>query len=644
MMLTVQKAALRGKQFLKNLTFDPRLHLYTRAAAYVLGGFTLSAAAIQNRALPVAMGLVCGCTGWGAVLSAVGAALGYLYFWGVAGYQGVFWAMLALLAVLCLGERRVLTETPLLLPALTGLIVSVGGVLFQAWQADRTPIDVYLLRIVLGCGCAWLFRQVLHKRNPITQWLCLGIVVLSLAQISVFSAFSLGFIAAGAISVSGAFPAVALAGLALDLSGITPVPMTAVMCGSYLPRFLPRFPKWLGAMFSVISCLVVMQVCHQMTLLPLPGLMLGGVLGTFFPLSSHAPNRRGETGVAQVRLEMAASVLSHTQQLLLEIPPVPVDEDALVTKAVEQACSSCPCRNSCKDTRRMAQLPGAVLHKPLVHMEELPILCRKSGRVLAQLHRSQEQLRTIRADRERQQEYRAAVVQQYRFLSEYLQELSDGLSRKNDTVKACFTPSVQIYGNRPRSGNGDRCLHFSGPQGRYYVLLCDGMGTGIGAVQEGKTAARMLQQLLCAGYPAKYALQSLNSLCALRNRAGIVTVEILEIFLDSGRAQLYKWGAAPSYLRTAYGAEKLGTAGPPPGLSVAEFRETVHPLSLRRGEQLLLVSDGISQEAALQTCLSMTGKSPGELARALLDREQPGKEDDATVVCVFLDRKSPEQP
>ena len=139
-------------------------------------------------------------------------------------------------------------------------------------------------------------------------------------------------------------------------------------------------------------------------------------------------------------------------------------------------------------------------------------------------------------------------------------------------------------------------------------------------------------------------LQSLNSLCALRNRAGIVTVELLEIFLDSGRAQLYKWGAAPSYLISPYGAEKLGTAGPPPGLSATEFRETVHPLSLRRGEQLLLVSDGIPQEAALQACMNMTGNSPGDLARGLLDQMQPGKEDDATVVCVFLDRKSPEQP
>ena len=195
---------------------------------------------------------------------------------------------------------------------------------------------------------------------------------------------------------------------------------------------------------------------------------------------------------------------------------------------------------------------------------------------------------------------------------------------------------MKVYANRPQEDNGDRFAMFAGTESRYYVLLCDGMGTGLGAVQEGKAAAKLLRQLLTAGYPAQYALQSLNSLCALRSRAGIVTVELLEICLDTGRAMLYKWGAAPSYLLSSLGAEKLGTAGPPPGLSVTEARETVFGLSLRRGEALLLVSDGISQEEALRCCREGVGCAPGEVARKLLDLGQLGHGDDATVVTVTL--------
>ena len=113
-----------------------------------------------------------------------------------------------------------------------------------------------------------------------------------------------------------------------------------------------------------------------------------------------------------------------------------------------------------------------------------------------------------------------------------------------------------------------------------FAILCDGMGTGMGAVQEGRTAVSMLRRLLTAGYPAEHALQSLNSLCALRERAGAVTVDLLELELDTGKASLYKWGAAPSYLVRRSGTEKLGSATPPPGLSVTDDGRKAEKFSL----------------------------------------------------------------
>lgn len=638
MMISLQGYVRQGKRKLRELVLDPRVHAYFRAAAHFLAGFGLSAASLFHGALPLAMGLVCACTGWSAVLVAAGGSLGYLFFWGSAGQQGVLWILAALAMTLLLPEQRVRMETPLL-PALAGLIVSASGVAFQTWLGDATPVWAYLVRVSLGAASAWLFSRVLRGRNPILDWLACGLSVLALAQIAPIPYLSFGVIAGGALAVVGAFPAAALAGLALDLSGITPVSMTAVMCGGYLVRFLPRYPKWLGAAAPAMVYLAVMGVAGQSDMMPLPGLLLGGVIGIFLPSPTKLPNRRGETGVAQVRLEMVSGVLAQTEQLLLEAPEIPVDEDALVTRAAEQACAGCPCRKSCKDSRRIAQLGGVLLHKPLLTGEELPIVCRKSGRFLAQLHRSQEQLRSIRADRERQREYRAAVVQQYRFLSDYLQDLSDGLARRTEGLSAYYEPLVQVYGNRPSADNGDRCLMFAGTQCRYYVVLCDGMGTGLGAVQEGKTAADLLRRLLVAGYPADYALQSLNSLCALRNRAGAVTVDLLEIQLETGKGTLYKWGAAPSYLVSVIGAEKIGTAGPPPGLSVTDSRETTYRLSLRRGEILVLVSDGVGEEEALHCCLKMVGSAPGELARSLLTCSQLSGEDDATVVTVRLGQK-----
>lgn len=639
MMVSLESYMRWGKYRLRDWALNPKLHLLARAAGHFLAGFGLSAASLDNACLPLSMALVCAGSGWSSVLVALGGGLGYWLFWGSAGYQGLLWLAAGLLVSLFIGDRRLSWETPLLLPAVAGLIVSASGVVFQAWLRDTAPVETYLVRVCLAGGATWLFVRVLRGRNPILDWLAWALAVLALAQITPFPKFSLGVMASAMAAVTGAFPAVVLSGLALDLAHLTPVSMTAVLCGSFLIRFLPQYPKWLGAAIPAGIYLLVMRLTGHLDLAPLAPLLVGGVLGTFLPLPRTTPSRRGETGVAQVRLEMVSSVLAQTEQLLLETVEPPVDEDALIVRAAEQACNSCPCRKNCKDSLRLPQLPGALLHKPLLTPEELPIICRKSGRFLAGLHRSQEQLRSIQADRQRQREYRAATTQQYRFLSEYLQNLSDGLAKRATGLSACFEPQVQIYGNRPAPDNGDRCFHFAGTACHYYVLLCDGMGTGLGAVAEAKTAGELLRRLLTAGYPAANALESLNSLCALRSRAGAVTVDLLELQLETGKATLHKWGAPPSYLVSPIGAEKIGTAGPPPGLSVTDCRETRYRLSLHRGEILVLVSDGVAEADALKCCLERVGLSPGELARGLLTRAQFSGEDDATVVTVRLGQK-----
>jgi len=636
-MIVIESYMRRGRHILRRWLLDPRVHILLRAVGYLAAGFSLSAASLGQGILPLPLALVCGCSGWPAVLSALGGIMGYRVFWG-AGQQPMVWLTAGLLSALLLGKKRLSQETPLLMPAISGLIVASAGVLFQNLGLEDSPISLYLIRVALAMGATRLFTQVRRGRNPILEWLACGLGVLALVQIAPSRWFSLGFLAAGALSSVGAFPAVAIAGLALDLAQVTAVPMTAVLVLAYLPRLLPKPLGLAGRLAPGATYFLIMWLCNTWDLYPLPALLLGSVIGGFLPVPGKIPHRRGETGTAQVRLELAAGVLTQTQQLLAEAPEVPVDEDALVMRAAERACANCPNRKNCKDTQRLGLLPGLLLHKPLLQIEELPIICRKSGRFLAELHRSQEQLRSIRADRERQREYRAAVEQQYRFLSDFLRELSDGLSRRAE-LPNLYSPRVAVFGNRPEEENGDRCLRFAGTEGRYYVLLCDGMGTGLGAIQEGREAGLMLRRLLSVGYPAEYALRSVNSICALRDRAGAVTVDLAEIQLHSGKVTLYKWGAVPSYLISGVGVEKIGAATPPPGLSVTDYRESVDKISLRRGQLLVMVSDGIGETEALRCCMNSVGRTPGEIATTLLTAAQPGPQDDATVVTISLEQE-----
>ena len=228
------------------------------------------------------------------------------------------------------------------------------------------------------------------------------------------------------------------------------------------------------------------------------------------------------------------------------------------------------------------------------------------------------------------------MIQQYRFLCEYLQDLADKLPQRGEPLKQRYQPEVRVCSAGLEAANGDRCLWFAGTECRYYVLLCDGMGTGFGAEEEGRSAGNMLKRLLTAGYPAEHALRSLNSLCILRSHSGAVTVDLAEIDLRKGRVSLYKWGAAPSYLLTASGAEKIGTAGAPPGLSMTGTRETVDKLSLRRGETLILLSDGVDGEAAMRRAWDLTDVPPGEMASRVLQYGRGNGSDDATAAVIRL--------
>ena len=633
MMTTIETYVRRGKGSLRKWIVDPRVRLGGKLALFFLAGLILSAASLAGVPQPLAAGLVCALAGWEAAAAAVGGSAGYLLFWGSAGYQGLCWMVLSLGVALSLGKRRILEESPYLMMSIAGLIISASGLGFQLWAGDTTPVPPYLLRITLGAGSAKLFELVRDRRDRRADWLALTAGILGLSQIAPFG-LSLGYVAAGTVGGMAGLPLSALTGLSLDLSRVTEVSMTAVLCIGFFFRTALDRHRWVKVMSTAVVYLLVSGLRGSRDFLPALGLALGGGISLLLPGESAPAYRRGEVGLVQVRLELMAEALRETQQLLLEAPGIPIDEEALLHRTRQRACGGCPNRKNCRE--RLNPLPKSLLHSPLLEVSTLSVGCKKPGRLLLELHRTQEQHRAIRADRERQQEYRSAVIQQYQFLGNFLQQQSDILPRREENLRQRFTPETAVCSAGKEMANGDRCAGFMGTGCRYYLVLCDGMGTGLGAAQEGQSAIAMLRRMLTAGFPAEYALRSLNSLLVLRGRAAAVTVDLAEIRLDCGRATVYKWGAAPSWLLHSGMAEKIGTATPPPGLSVTEGRETVERLSLRRGEVLIMVSDGVQMDGNLHRMEGISALPPGEMAAKLLEWTGADREDDVTVAAVRL--------
>lgn len=346
--------------------------------------------------------------------------------------------------------------------------------------------------------------------------------------------------------------------------------------------------------------------------------------------------RRGEAAIAQVRLEQTAMVLRQMEQTLLLAQPAGPDRTAVLLRAVDAACDNCPERRQCRARSPAQQLSPAILEQAGLTPEDLPPGCKKSSRLLGELRRGQEQLRRMKGQQSREAACREAVREQYQFLAEYLQSQSDSLAMRRNYRPPKFDPEVGLSTRSLEADNGDQCAWFAGLGNQYFVVLCDGMGTGTGAMEESRAAINLLRQWLSAGLPAEYALRNLNSLSILRELGGCATVDLVQIALDTGRASLYKWGAASSYLAMGGQLRKIGTAGPPPGLS-QQSRETVYRLSLGGGEVLILLSDGAGEEGLLQSKWTAPGLSPGEMAAVILERSGDAG-DDATAVVVRLVR------
>jgi len=629
--MTVESYLYQGKRLFARWFRDERLRGTLRVFGCASVGLVLSAAGLAGYPQPFAMALVGVMTGWRTAVMALGSSLGYLIFWGGGGQQGVAWVIPACAAALLIGKRPILREAPLLLPALSALWVAAVGLACQIAGYD-TPTLIYFLRVALAWGSSQLFGALKRKREPLVLWCAQGIAVLALAGIG-FPRLNPGVVAAGALAAGGSFPAAVLGGLALDLARIGPIPMTAVMAAVCAVRMIPGIPRWLTLLAPAGLYLIVTALSVGRIPVLAPALLLGGLLSVYLPRQTETSGRRGETGLAQVRLELLAQTLSQTRLLMLEESEPPIDEEALLTRTRERACGSCPNRRSCHVPD---SIPRELLRKPMTENTKLPFFCKKPGRMVLEIRRTQEQYRLLKADRQRRREYRGAVSQQYLFLSEFLREQSAQLARRSRQYHLRFTPEVACAAKSKESENGDRFRHFSGPGGQYFLLLCDGMGTGVGAAEEGKTAASLLEGMLTAGFPAEYALESLNSLLALRGRAGAVTVDLAQIRLDTGAAVLYKWGAAPSCLLRFGSPEKIGTAGPPPGIRGQDIREKQERLSLRRGEILILLSDGVDGEGVRRRAVTEAETPLGELAARLLEAGAEDTADDATVAVVRL--------
>ena len=198
-----------------------------------------------------------------------------------------------------------------------------------------------------------------------------------------------------------------------------------------------------------------------------------------------------------------------------------------------------------------------------------------------------------------------------------------------------------------QSVSGDSVLHFETDNGKFYVILCDGMGSGNEARHESKMTAELLKEFIKANIKTETAIKMINSSLSLKTKREIFsTVDILEINLLNGKTYLYKVGGAQSYIKCSGKFETVFSKSLPIGI-IDDIKITHIKKTLKNNDMIVMVSDGISEAdyGALRgewvkKIMSYEDKSADELSTLIINdalkKVFPNIADDMTVIVIKL--------
>lgn len=610
------------------------------------GGFVLAGIRLFGAPTPIGACFVLSVPfGVCSLTAMLGAAGGYLALFGSAAAPELALTLM-MFSASAVFQGTELPQKKWFFPCLSaGVCALLEGMIYFGGNAGN--ITFYAAKILIAAlGAAALhssFRGSRRARLFAMAAFCAGLSGLT-------EAVNLGLLFAAACCVATGDPAVAAAmGIALDLGGGISGGMTVAMTlPALLCCVLPRRDK----LFVAITYLVLTNLTLLLfgassvanAICVAAGVGAGVLLwqGSVQGIALSVEPQRG----AASTLRNAAEVLEYVCGCLQTSEGAPASEAGDVYDgAAERVCRCCARFHHCWEYRAQETydaLSGTakrMIENGYLEADDLPEgfreqCCHVAGFVTA-LNQELEGMLYRRRYRMELFESRQAVADELSCIAQYLRAESD--ARWRDRSEAAFLPQVGIssVGKDGSRVSGDRGTCFTARNLDYYVILCDGMGTGEEAAQCSDETLRLLERLLRSGIAPEQALRLLDSCEILRGATCFATVDLLQVHLCTGEAVIYKWGAAASYYRDGEEVKRIGTATTPPGVGVGgEHAPERYELSLKRGEMLVLVSDGAGGMETEANIAAFRGDSPQELAALLIAGMPP--EDDMTAVAISL--------
>lgn len=625
--------------------------------------FLLSGAALDGLYSPWALAVVSAAgVSWPGLSALLGAGLGaFLFLDFQAGLRHTAAAILIFCANTAFCTTR-LYRRPVFRPVAAVLMTLLVQ---SAYLIQRQPRQWTLCAAactVLYAAAALLPSLSDAHASAVSRGQALFLLGLGLSLTAYgwsFSGFRVGGVLAAALlmaaakrlSPAAAAAAGAVAGLAMDLFTGDAVLLTAVCCGGMGAASAVRERGRLAVpLVYTAAAMAGYTLLDGPDPLPLLFQSMAGA-GLYLLLPQRLPLRLAQQAPvppSQQAATPAAAFRAVYDSFFTEVtPPRPENPAVLFDRAAEQVCAGCLLQRDCwqahyNDTyNAFNDACPRLLRRGSACAEDFPLhfasRCLHFPQLLEALNDQLHQFLLRRAHRLQLEEAYQVARQQYAQMSEVL---SSGVPVSAPPRFACRT-SIAL---RPREGEtlcGDQAASFEAG-GAACLLLSDGMGSGEAAHREAAMTVRLLKQFLQAGVEPLPALKTLNTAMLLRCRegAGFTTIDLLRLDRSTGEAALYKYGAAPSYLKKLGRVTRYGGAALPAGLESADRQPDVIRFVLPPDGWLVMVSDGVvggDGDEWLQDLLAgWGGGTPDALARRILtmSAEHGGRSDDCAVLAL----------
>ena len=583
----------------------------------------LTAVQLPGGSAPFALGCVAASgAGGDGIAAIVGVALGALLFQEFEeGLPHIATAVLILTTSFALRDTRWFRHPAVPAACAGGLTLTVGMVYVLQATAPLRRLPVCVTAAILTGVSAWMYALLLERREPERQ--IMGLRFLTVTLLSAFAEVSVGAFSMGRTLM------VCLLMVTGWQHGASAAMITGLWAGLLMDLCLDLGTLFFTAAYGLVGMASGLRVGKNRISVAVAGLgitlalvmgltddLAGSMLGETMlacPLLLLIPGRvfggkrlQKETDASSAVTESIRKQLNRTAAAFRELydslgrtAVQSADENPAIIydRAAERVCRGCALCELCWKKEYVSTFNAL--------NDATPFLLER-GRPLPKdfpayfsnrcIHLPEFLLR--RQYRRQLEESRRTQRVQYAQVGEMLRAAAAGLGES--VPASAQTRPYQIGAVlRPKEGEsvcGDSVTSFENNDGQLCLLLSDGSGCGEPARRESALTSRLLRQFLEAGIDAEAALKTLNAAMALRSEetGAFSTIDLMTVTLRSGDAALYKYGAAPTYVKKGGSVRRITGHALPVGLRESAAEPDITRLTLKEDSFVVMISDGVA--------------------------------------------------